>query len=326
MDQELQGLADIIRTQPLAAVFSERGTSDLIEDMKQSPNLYREFEAYLQRHEHREIDNLLDMYYPALGERGDTVIENLKLLIGNGRKADSSGSEAGRYRGALLETILSCPVEFRSDLLELIELTRTYIVLDDTERYETTRVHVPLRRGLLALGEKFVLKGLLGEPGDIFFGRFETIEEAVSSGDYQKFAEEVRVNKRSFNDALGGFASQPSDRDIPSESRGESLEGLPCSPGYMEGTVCVVNAVDEFKKLRKGAILVARAAPPAWSPLFYVAGAIVTEAGGALSHGAILARELRLPAIMGVKGLLQQLRDGDRIAVDGSTGRLTRLV
>jgi pyruvate,water dikinase len=249
----------------------------------------------------------------------------LKLLVNGKIEIPGASQEALRYREALAETISVCPAEYRTDLLELIETTRAYIELDDTEHYETTRLQVPLRTGLLALGQRFVNLGILAEPPDIFFGRSATIDDAVRAGNFIRLQAEIRLNKESFRKVEGQPAETAIPTSVGSSNGSVALEGLPCSAGYVEGRACVVNTADEFKKLEKGAILVARATPPAWSPLFYVASAIVTEAGGALSHGAVLARELRLPAIMGVKGLLRELRDGDRIGVDGNTGRISRL-
>jgi phosphoenolpyruvate synthase/pyruvate phosphate dikinase len=70
---------------------------------------------------------------------------------------------------------------------------------------------------------------------------------------------------------------------------------------------------------------VARTTTPAWTPLFYSASAVITESGGPLSHGAVTAREIGLPAVMGVRGALSALRDGERVRVNGTVGTVTRM-
>jgi rifampicin phosphotransferase len=325
-DRELHQLAALIQADGSPDLLTMKDAASFVTAISKKPALHREFEQFVKRHAHREIDNLMDMYYPTLGERPDVAVENLKLLMQEKIEVSSISQETIRYHAALSDVISVCPVEHRTELLELIELTRAYIELDDMEHYEMTRVQIPARRCLLALGENLVKNGILAEASDIFFGRSATIDNAVSSGNFTKLRAEVLQNQRSFKNAIGGSAELAPSVGLTAENSDLVLKGVPCSMGYVEGRACVVKSVDEFKKFEKGAILVARATPPPWSPLFYVATAIVTEAGGELSHGAVLARELRLPAIMGVKGLLREIRDGDRISVDGNTGRIARLV
>jgi pyruvate,water dikinase len=82
---------------------------------------------------------------------------------------------------------------------------------------------------------------------------------------------------------------------------------------------------DDFPRFPKGAVLVARTTNPTWTPLFYSAVAVVTESGGPLSHGAVTAREMRLPAVMSVKECLVRLTNGCRVRVDGTNGKVTVL-
>jgi pyruvate,water dikinase len=106
------------------------------------------------------------------------------------------------------------------------------------------------------------------------------------------------------------------------KSAGDSLTGLPGSPGEAEGSVFLVLGPDDFPKFPKGSVLVARTTNPAWTPLFYGAIAVITESGGPLSHGAVTAREMGLPAVMAVKGCLGVLKNGVRVRVDGARGRV----
>jgi pyruvate,water dikinase len=84
--------------------------------------------------------------------------------------------------------------------------------------------------------------------------------------------------------------------------------------------VCIVRGTEEFGKMQPGHVLVAPLTNPAWTPLFAVAEALVAETGGTLSHGAIVAREFGIPAVLGVRGATSALRDGQVVAVDGSAG------
>jgi pyruvate,water dikinase len=110
----------------------------------------------------------------------------------------------------------------------------------------------------------------------------------------------------------------------PNEAEG-FLSGLAGSPGVAEGPVFLVLGPEDFAKFPKGAVLVARTTNPTWTPLFYSAVAVVTESGGPLSHGAVTAREMRLPAVMSVKESLTRLQNGQRVRVEGERGRVTLL-
>jgi phosphoenolpyruvate synthase/pyruvate phosphate dikinase len=96
--------------------------------------------------------------------------------------------------------------------------------------------------------------------------------------------------------------------------------GTGASPGTVSGTARTVHSIDEFSTVRPGDILVCRTTDPAWTPLFGVASAVVTETGGMLSHAAIVAREFGLPAVLGIADALTRIRTGTTLEVDGTQG------
>jgi phosphohistidine swiveling domain-containing protein len=106
---------------------------------------------------------------------------------------------------------------------------------------------------------------------------------------------------------------------------GRTLRGIPVSAGVVEGQVRVVRAASEIDRLVPGEVLVTPTTDTAWTPLFLEAAAVVTELGGALSHAAIVARELGVPAVVNVEGATLRLRDGDRVRVDGTRGVVERI-
>ncbi len=98
------------------------------------------------------------------------------------------------------------------------------------------------------------------------------------------------------------------------------VHGVGASSGRVTGTVRVVRDVDGFGAVKPGDVLVCRTTDPAWTPLFGIAAAVVTETGGALSHAAIVARELGIPAVVGAADAMTHLADTQWVAVDGGTG------
>jgi pyruvate,water dikinase len=112
-------------------------------------------------------------------------------------------------------------------------------------------------------------------------------------------------------------------------SAGEAVEpgtlvGQAVSPGVVEGTVRVV-LDPRGTRLEPGEILVCPATDPGWTPLFLAAGGLVMEIGGMVTHGSVVAREYGLPAVVGVEGATTRLHTGQRVRVDGNTGRVTLL-
>lgn len=103
------------------------------------------------------------------------------------------------------------------------------------------------------------------------------------------------------------------------------ITGAGTSPGRVTGRACVILGPEDFEKLRTGDVLVARITAPAWTPLFTKAAAIVTDIGGPLSHGSIIAREYAIPAVLGTSVATERIRDGQQLTVDGTGGTVTIL-
>ncbi|WP_155371054.1 PEP-utilizing enzyme [Catellatospora vulcania] len=101
------------------------------------------------------------------------------------------------------------------------------------------------------------------------------------------------------------------------------VTGVPSSPGRAYGPARVVRSVDDFGRMRPGDVLVCRTTDPAWTPLFRLAAAVVTETGGLLCHAAIVAREYRIPAVVGAADAMSRLDDGAPVTVDGALGTVT---
>src|SRR5205823_13371476 len=108
--------------------------------------------------------------------------------------------------------------------------------------------------------------------------------------------------------------------EVTDAGAGQALRGLPGSPGRVTGPCFLVREAEDFGRFPRGAVLVARTTNPAWTPLFYSAAGLVTESGGPLSHGAVTAREMRLPAVMSVRLAMTLFHNGQVVTVDGTNG------
>ncbi|MBB5958625.1 pyruvate,water dikinase [Saccharothrix tamanrassetensis] len=185
--------------------------------------------------------------------------------------------------------------------------------LDRVGTRVVTREVPPADRDRLCLADDVVLRlarlgreieGLLGGPRDV--------EWAIADG--RIWILQARPVTAALPTARAASSDSAADRT--------SLTGTPGSVGLATGPVRVVLGPDDFARVRPGDVLVCRTTEPAWTPLFGVVAAVVTETGGLLSHAAIVAREQGLPAVLAVPDATTVLPDGATVEVDGSTGRI----
>jgi|SRR6476620_2829105 pyruvate,water dikinase len=112
----------------------------------------------------------------------------------------------------------------------------------------------------------------------------------------------------------------------PGESRRSAgeilLTGIAAGPGTAVGPARIIDGLDDFPRFRPGDVLVCRTTSPAWTPLFALACAVVTETGGMAAHAAIVARELGIPAVVAASGAMIALTDGEPVRVDGTHGHI----
>jgi pyruvate,water dikinase len=110
-----------------------------------------------------------------------------------------------------------------------------------------------------------------------------------------------------------------------SEQTEHILKGVGASAGIVTATACVLSSPQDFNRMQPGNVIVAPITTPAWTPLFAMASAVVTDIGGPLSHGSIVAREYGIPAVLGTGIATRRIHQGQRITVDGSAGVVTLL-
>ncbi len=329
INKELFEMARQIRATPgMTAMLDGSDSRSIIATnaLARFPEFHARFEKFLADHGHRETD--FDAYQPPWADAPWVVLDNLRLILQTPMDVTPAHRErevkVAAHR-AEMRLFNSVPEPVKFFVHEVLRLARAYTSLDDLEHYQTTRLNRPLRRGLRALGTRLVKRDVLAEPMDIFFAHLAQIEEAVSTNTpagWNTLRDRVREQKAAYH----ADASRRLDwilGEKPAEiATGEHMQGLPGSPGQAAGEVFVVNSPDDFARFPKGAVLVARTTNPTWTPLFYSACAVITESGGPLSHGAVTAREMRIPAVMSVRGCLSRLSNGQRVTVDGTRGQI----
>lgn len=287
------------------------------------PDIRDDFARFLAQHGHREVD--FDAYHPTWLEAPQTVFTQIQMMASqdDSTRDDQYWDKKSAMYASERELLARAPAGLRFFLQELTRLARTYTALDDIEHYQTTRLTLPFRRAARAIGEHLVQQGALDEAMDIYFLPPAELEHAITSGDYHDLRATAAREKTAYQDACARAPAWEYGADsAPATDSANSWQGLGGSPGSISGEVFIITDPAQFADFPQGAILVARTTNPAWTPLFYHAAGVITESGGPLSHGAVTARELGIPAVMGIRDACHRLTNGQRVKIDGSLGRV----
>ena len=206
-----------------------------------------------------------------------------------------------------------------------IDLVRTFIGYREYPKYGMVRRYGLYKKALLDEAARLVEGGVIGEVDDVFFMTFQELHAVVSKGQVDHAL--IRSRKDAFRSYEGltpprvltsdgeALAGEYRRDDVPVGA----LVGQAASAGTVEGRARIILDMAEAD-LEPGDILVTAYTDPSWSPLFVMAAGVVTEVGGVMTHGAVVAREYGLPAVVGVEHATQLILDGQRIRVDGIEG------
>ena len=160
---------------------------------------------------------------------------------------------------------------------------------------------------------------------DVFFLPPDVLAQAIANDDYRAIRATAEREKATYQAAQQRAPDWVYGTDAPAVTASDGWQGLGGSPGVVEGAVYIITDPAQFADFPQGAILVARTTNPAWTPLFYHAKGVITESGGPLSHGAVTARELGIPAVMGIRDACHRLQNGQRVRLDGGAGSVVLL-
>ena len=284
----------------------EQEVGAALRDMPEAAPFREHLNTFLSEYGHREIR--MDIYYPTWGEDPAPVYSFVRGYL------DADESQSPHVQQARL-------VEERNKLTEealasveqgtvgryllspifrwVLHQTQLHTRERDTMHFELTRLFPLARRVLQELGKRWTQRGLIDQSEDIYFLTLAEMDEVAERQESAK--DKVLKARQEFDANLR--------RPWPNIIRGEEeiypqaeitegdLQGVAGSPGVVSGLARVIRGPDEFGTLQRGEILVAPLTNPTWTPLFAVASAVITEVGGILSHGAIVAREYGIPQL-----------------------------
>lgn len=341
MGLALLDVADVVRPFPAVVAFLERtvhesnGDDDLLdalEALSGGPEARAALEAYLHRYGMRGAGEI-DVTRPRWREQPEALVPALLADIrgfapGEAVRRFEHGRELAERKAADVVTrVRDLPdgEQRAAEVERMIARVRTFTGYREYPKYNRVSRSFVYRQALLREAERLLQTGVLRRRDDIDFLRFEELREVVNTGVVDH--DLVATRRAEF------VAHQPLTPPRVLTSEGEALNGayrtgglppgalagLAVSAGTVEGPARIVLDLARAD-LAPGDILVTTFTDPSWTPLFVAVSGLVTEVGGLMTHGAVIAREYGLPAVVGVEGATRKIRDGQRIRVHGTAG------
>ncbi|MFF8815761.1 rifamycin-inactivating phosphotransferase [Streptomyces pactum] len=341
MGLALMDVADAVRPHPEVVAFLQGvGDDDFLDDLAElpgGPESRDAIEAYLDRYGMRCVGEI-DITRPRWREQPSALVPAILDNIRNfppgaaARRFEEGRQKALRKEQEVLSRLRALPDGERKadETKRMIDRVRTFIGYREYPKYGIVSRYFVYKRALLAEAERLVRAGVLAEQEDAFHLTFQELREAARS--LRVDGELIRRRK----DAFRAYRALTPPRVLTSDGEAlngayrrddapaGALPGLPVSAGTVEGRARVVLDMTQAD-LEPGDILVTAYTDPSWSPLFVGIAGLVTEVGGLMTHGAVIAREYGLPAVVGVERATSLIPDGRRIRVHGTDGYIELL-
>ncbi|MEV6287065.1 rifamycin-inactivating phosphotransferase [Kribbella sp. NPDC051770] len=335
MGLALLDVADAVRPYPEVLAFLADAGEDFLDQLPKvagGEEARAAITAYLDQYGMRCVGEI-DITRPRWSEQPETlvplILDNVKLFA---PCAAEQRFEEGRLKALakeqeVLERLRALPdgEQKATETQQMIERVRTFIGYREYPKYAIICRYAVYKQALLAEADRLVASGVLAEREDIYYLTFQELQDVVrtqqaDAGLIQRRKDDFRVDQAlvpprvltSDGESVSGSYRRD---DVPAGA----LTGLAVSAGTVEGRARVI--LDLAKAdLEPGDILVTAFTDPSWSPLFVGISGLVTEVGGLMTHGAVIAREYGLPAVVGIDHATRRIQDGQRIRVHGTDG------
>lgn len=336
MGLALLDVADVIRPHPEVVAFlrdvADEGFLDELPKLAGGTEARNAIRTYLDRYGMRCVGEI-DITRPRWSERPSTlvplILDNIKLFEPGAaeRRFEQGRQEAQKKEQDVLARLRALPdgEQKADETKRMIDRVRTFIGYREYPKYGIVSRYFVYKQALLEEAERLVRAGVLADKEDIFYLTFQELHDVVRSNR----ADDRLIQQR--KDAFRSYQSLTPPRVLTSDGEAitgayrrddvptGALIGIPVSAGTVEGRARVILDIAQAD-LEPGDILVTAHTDPSWTPLFVGLAGLVTEVGGLMTHGAVIAREYGLPAVVGVLDATRLIPDGQRIRVHGSDG------
>ncbi len=330
----------------LAQAFKGEMAGDVLRNLQNSERgrrlISERIEPYLEEFGYKAIWSH-EFAFPTWKENPAPVIEVVRGYVETDydypRTINAVREDLNKAISELMDDVP--PGEGRDKLYTALDLSlRMNPLTPDHHFYIDQGTNARLRIVLIAIGKKLAQAGLIDDPEDVMYLRYNELRLLMTNAsavdaralvsqrrDEREDAYHIRPREWAGTatetalafpyNSLWGFPEKFYRE--PPKTTGE-IKGLAASPGVVDGTARHVSSIEEFNQVKEGEILVCRMTNPAWVVLFTKIVGLVTDAGGVTSHPAVVSREFGIPAVVGTSNATERIKTGDRVRVNGSTG------
>jgi len=351
-DKSLFSLAEWSRGYPTLAQCLERTPTSQLVALCESgdvpsdvvPAVWDEWRMRFHEHLHAYGYMLydLDFIHPVPADDPAPVLEALKLYLNErGTNPYIRQRESAERRDQAVETMSRRLKGLRLKWFnKYLAPAQKYAPLREDGLAEIGLAYPLVRQMLLEVGSRFVKHNLVSNADEIFWLTQDEVLQTATRLDagqsMESLAEKIPYRKTEHRAALSvrppmmlpqmkifGFDLMSLRDKRGRRNKGDVIKGVAASPGQASGVARVLHGPEDFRQMKPGDVLVAPITTPAWTPLFGMASAVVTDIGGPLSHGSIVAREYGIPAVLGTGVATRRIQSGNMITVDGAAGTVS---
>jgi pyruvate,water dikinase len=325
----------------LVGLLAEAPPEGAAAALERHPEFHAAWRSYLERFGDRCMEEL-KLESATLHDDPTTLMRAVAQLARRGAPARAAAGAEARLRAAAEERVAAAlggkPVR-RAVFRWVLANARARVRDRENLRFERTRLFGRVRRVFLEIGRRLAALGRLEEARDVFYLE---VEEALAVVEGTATSVELAALAAARKREFSSYREQPAPADrfetsgavhqgnaftapaAPAPETGDSVKGIGCCPGVVRAPVRVVTD-PKGAVLQGGEILVAERTDPGWIMLFPACAGLLVERGSLLSHSAIVAREMGIPAIVSIPGVMQWVRDGDWVEMDGASGLARRI-
>ena len=330
---EMWDVSRLIRNDKESFIYwKNNSVSKIIADFDKDKNSYYfdEVLKIINRYGYHS-DKELDVTYPCYYEEIDPIIINIKDLV---NLDDSYSPLEDQERGKKLYQKKLKEIKKKINEKDYLKLERKIVKIREMlwwrEEFRdiSTRFYYLIRIYTILLAKKLCEEKVLDNTDDIWFLKvgnlWDYLDGKLSSKDLKII---IDKNKKYYD----SYRNYMSENEIGSKighknilKKKNNIQGLGANNGIVTGTARVIESFDEIDRLREGDILVTKFTDTGWTPKFAILSGIVTEFGGVLCHAAIVSREYGIPAIVSCTGVMNEIKDGEIITINGTTGEIKK--
>ncbi|MGZ7044035.1 MAG: PEP-utilizing enzyme, partial [Methanobacterium sp.] len=333
MNIRFSDIAKILREDPqlLAKINStDLSTSGIDELILSNEGFKKAFEEFIADYGHRS--NTREILYPRWSEDKAYVLEVVKSLSSSNLDLRKKELESREHRFKTENEVYKKIKKLRGGFFKakifsmVLNLAQRYLTFRENQRFYLDHLLFRQRLMLLEMGRRLLIRSIIDEVDDVFFLYEKELMNFIANEDgKQNLSDKISKRKREFYRYKSSLPPKFLKNgiefdDTVMEYDENAVYGAAASPGTFNGIARVVESIEGLSGLEENEILITSNTDPAWTAVFSKVGGLITETGGILSHGAVISREYRIPAVTAVKGATKIFKTGEELTIDGNEG------